>query len=243
MKRVLFFIFLAIFCGSLWSADFSLSTGTGGLVGGLFTRYKANSSTGSGEMTQNVNQVNYGGLLFFDATYAELAVILQAGANNYSEVMSNNNTMIPMAGDGWETMLGLSLLGKYPFALTKRFGIFPLLGIDYQISLLQRRRPTDGLVYNRTDGMYADIDKDNKPYDISVWNSFWINLGVGTDFHIAKRIFLRGELLYGFRLMTSYESDGLEKMKVMLNDNDPKLGGLTSGPSLRLSAGYRFLGT
>jgi len=51
---------------------------------------------------------------------------------------------------------------------------------------------------------------------------------------------VRAELLYGFRLMTPYEVKNLELMKSMAGDPNPKLGGLTSGPSLRLSAGYRF---
>jgi len=29
-------------------------------------------------------------------------------------------------------------------------------------------------------------------------------------------------------------------LKDMLEDNDPKLGGLTSGPSFRVGLGYRF---
>ena len=239
MKKTLFFISLVILCGSLWGADFSLSAGAGGLLGGLFTRYKASGSSGSGKMTQEINQLNYGGLAFFDATYGELAVTIQGGLNNYDEVMRKGGSLVPRTGNGWETVLGLSLLGKYPFTLSERFSLFPLLGIEYQIALSQRRRPDGGLIYDRTDGV-QETDVDNKPFDLSVWNSFWINLGVGTDFLIMKGLFVRGELLYGFRLMTPYEADGLEQMKVMLDDNNPKLGGLTSGPSLRLSVGYRF---
>ena len=101
MKKTLFFVFLAIFCGSLWGADFSLSAGAGGLLGGFFTRYKATGSSDSGEMTQEINQFNYGGGVFFDATYAELAVIIQGGSNSYDEVMSKNGGFVPRTGNGW----------------------------------------------------------------------------------------------------------------------------------------------
>jgi len=239
MKKILVFISMIVLCGSLWGADFSLSAGAGGLLGGFFTRYTASGSSGSGKMTQKMNQFNFGGLAFFDATYGELAVIIQRGSNTYDEVMSKNGTLVPRTGDGWETMLSFSLLGKYPFTLTKRFTLFPLLGIEYQLALSERRRPNGGLIYDRTDGI-EETDNNGKAFDISAWNSFWINLGAGADFSITKGLFARGELLYGFRLMTPYEKDGLEQLKAMLNDNSPKLSGLTSGPSLRLSLGYRF---
>ena len=240
MKKVLFVLILAvIFCGGLWAADFSFSAGAGGLLGGSFTRYTSSSSSGSDKMTLDVNQLNYGGLVFFDATYGELAVTIQGGANNYDENVSKDGAFVARSGDGWETMVGLSLLGKYPFAPTSRVSLFPLLGVDYQFALSQRRRPAGGLIYDRTNGL-QEQDKNGRAFDVSTWNSFWILLGAGTDVTIVKDLFFRGELLYGFRLMTAYEKDGLEQAKTLLGDNDPKLSGLTSGPSLRLSAGYRF---
>ena len=241
MKKILLFPVLAmILCGNLW-ADFSLSAGAGGLLGGFFTRYHASGSSGSEKMTQVVNQLNYGGLVFFDATYGEFAVIIQGGVNNYDEKMrlDDYGVLIPMTGDGWETVLGFSLLGKYPFTLTEKFKLFPLLGIEYHVSLSQRRRPSGGLIYDR-DNSYQETDKNGKLYNISAWNSTWINVGAGTDFSITKNLFLRGELLYGFRLMTPYEKDSLDQLKGILHDNNPSLGGLTSGPSIRLSVGYRF---
>ena len=241
MKKILVFPVLAL-CGSLWAAEFSLSAGTGGLMGGFFTRYEA--SSGSGTMTQNVNQFNYGGLIFVDATYAELSVFIQGGNGNYDEKMylssvSSTDPVI-MNGDGWETVLGFSLLGKYPFTLAPRLKLFPLLGMDYKMVLKELRREDGDIIRDRTDGGQKDKDKDGKPYDISVWNSFWVNVGVGTDFLIVKNLFLRGEFLYSFRLMTAYETDGLEQMKNVLHDDSPSLGGLTSGPSLRFSVGYRI---
>ena len=240
MKKALTFsLVTAVLCGSVWGADFSLSTGAGGLIGGFFTRYTSSTSHESGKMTQNVNQFNYGGLVFFDATYGELAITIQGGANNYDEVMVEGNDFVERTGDGWETMMGFSLLGKYPFTLTNRFKLFPLLGMEYQIALSERRRPDGGLIYDRTNGI-LEQDKDGNAFDLSAWNSFWIHVGAGTDFTITGNLFFRGELLYSFRLMTAYENDGVEQTKVFLGDKDPKLSGLTSGPSLRLAIGYRF---
>jgi len=242
MKKIAFIsvLLMSVF-GGLFATDFSLGAGAGGLVGGFFTRYTSSSSSGSGNMTQKMNQFNYGGLVFFDATYGELALTIQGGANNYNEKMILSKAgNVTRTGDGWDTMLGFSLLGKYPFTLTNSLKLFPLLGIEYQLALAERRRQDGGILYDRTDGL--ETDKDGNAFNISTWNSFWTHVGVGTDFTVMKSLFLRGELLYSFRLMTAYEKDGLAQMKKYLNDNNPKLSGLTSGPSLRLSVGYRFWG-
>ena len=241
MKKLLFVTILALlFYGGLFGADFSLSAGTGGIIGGSFTRYNSSSTVGSGEMKQNINQFNYGALAFIDATYGEAAFSFQSGSNNYDEVMSKDGEFVNREGDGWGSSLGISLLGKYPFNFAKRMHIFPLLGMEYKITLSEKRQPDGGNIYDRTNGLY-ETDKDGNSFSLSTWNSFWIQVGVGADFAIMKNVYLRGEFIYGFRLMTPYEKDGLEQLKNMLGDDSPKLGGLTSGPSFKLAAGYNFL--
>jgi len=248
MKKTLFFLFLAgAFCWNLWAADFTLNAGVGGLIGGLFTRYnlKADGVIDGNRIKvdagQDMDQFNYGGLVFFDATYVEFSITIQNGINNWQQIMDidglESNT--PAKGDGWESMLGFSLLGKYPFRMGERFTLFPLLGVEYQVALVQQRTQPDGYIYDRTDGL-REQDKDGNAYKLSDWNSFFINIGCGADFALKGNFFVRGEILYSFRLMTSYETKNLEYMKAMTGDKDPKLTGLTSGPTLRLSAGYRF---
>ena len=143
------------------------------------------------------------------------------------------------SGDGWESVLGFSILGRFPFRLGERFSVFPLLGMDYQITLSQRRVNAAGRVYDRDDGIW-EVDKDGNAFRLSDWNSFHVRLGGGAEFDLGERLFLRGDLLYGIRLMTNYERKNLELMKAMSGDNSPRLGGLSSGPSLRLGVGYRF---
>jgi opacity protein-like surface antigen len=232
-----------------FGADFSLSSGGGVLFGGLFSRY---SLTGSGNklgspvevsVTQEMNQLNYGAYIFFDMTWAEVSVSLQRGAGNYREVTSlgSSNPNIPEhmseKGDGMELMTGITLLGKYPFHLTRQFVVFPLAGIEYRIALLEHRDPEIGREYDRTDGIH-ETDSNGGAYQISTWNSLFIDIGAGVDFNFHPRLFMRAELLYVFRLQTPYETDGLEKLKKELNVEDPKLGGLTSGPVLRVGVGY-----
>ena len=247
MKKEICAVLLILAASAVYGADFSLSAGAGGFVGGFFTRYSL-SADGMVEgarlkidATQTMNQFNYGFFAFFDATYGVFSVFYQDGISDYEETadISVFSDGAIDSGKGWETVLGFSLLGKYPFPLNEKFTVFPMLGIEYQKSLIQKRTQADGFVYERNDGL-REKDKDNKPYELSDWDSFWVNLGGGIDFALTGKFFIRADLLYGFRLMTSYEIKNLEMMKSMAGDPNPKLGGLTSGPVFKVAAGWRF---
>ena len=236
---------------ALAAADFSLSAGGGGYMGGLFTRYTL-TAPGSidGEPVnvdadQEMNQFNLGGFLFVDGTWAVFSLGIQHGLNNYNETMiasspTIDDLVMPSQGKGSETMLSLALLGKYPFTLNDRFTLFPLLGMEYQIALAQTREPDGGRKrYDRTDGIRESSAKGD-PYPLSVWNSWFAVIGAGLDYRVFSSLFVRAQLLYGFRLLTPYENDALEKARKGVNASNPKLSGLTSGPALSISAGWRF---
>ncbi|AEF80902.1 autotransporter outer membrane beta-barrel domain-containing protein [Leadbettera azotonutricia] len=213
----------------------------------MFTRYTLDANgeregtAVNAEVTQKLDQLNYGGFVFLDVTYAELSVSIQKGNYKYSDIMDISvlDESSNISGRGWETIMGFSLMGKYPFALSETFSIFPMVGIEYQVSLLQTRTQADGFVYSRDDGL-REKNKDGKALRLRDWNSFWIKLGCGVDFAITRAIFARTEVFYGFRFMTPYEIDGLEIAKKQTYDPSPDKTGLTSGPSVRLSAGYKF---
>jgi len=239
-----FFILLLIFSVStVFAADFSFSFGGGGLLGYTFTRYTLEG--GGVKSTQEMDRLDYGGFIFFDATYAVLSVIIQSGYNSYAENMiKEGSTLSDSTGTGNETSLGFSLMGKYPITVNEKFSWFPLLGIEWQIALIQRRHPDGDIVYDRTQGAQGglpeDKDKDGNSYSISVWNSLWVNIGAGIDYIIGP-FFLRSELFFGFRLPTNYESGALEVVKSPpINAKDPKFSGLTGGPTLKLGIGYQF---
>lgn len=226
--------------------DFSLSAGAGGLLGMDITRYTLDATGPSIDytMTQSVTQGNFGGFLFFDATWAEFSLLFQGSYNSYREVLTGDDgSRSSFAGTGTEAMMGFSLLGKYPFTLSGGFTIFPLLGIQYRVALSESRTPDRGTKYDRTGQYalaYADTDKHGKPRSISLWNALWIDLGVGLDYALQSGLYLRGELLYGFRLQTPYETDSVDRSISVTHDSDPSMGGLTSGPTLKIALGYRF---
>jgi len=235
MKAKFFFVTAFFTATAVFGAEITLSAGAGGILGGSFTRYTlaANGSAVSVSAGQNVDQIDYGFLGFFDATYGTFTAYLQAGANRFDEPV--NPAIMSRSGQGWETVIGFSLLGKYPFSLNDRLTVFPLLGMDYQMSLLQRRTDAYGKVYDR-----AGRPENGINFDLMDFNSFHVRLGGGAEYRLMKGIFIRGDLLYGIRLMTGYESRNLDYMREMTGDSNPKLGGLSSGPSVRLAAGYRF---
>jgi hypothetical protein len=244
MKKQICTVIMVLTTAAVFSADFSLSAGAGGLLGGVFTRYTLSADgTKNGDRikidtAQDISQFNYGLFAFFDATYGVFSVFYQNGVNTFNEPVYVSGAVDgKMSGKGWESALGFSLLGKYPFSLNNKLSVFPLLGLDCQLCLKQRRTDETGWVYDRT---VRETDQSGTPFQLADWNSFWVNLGGGLDFMLPSRFFIRGELLYGFRLMTSYETKNLNDMKSMSGDPNPKLGGVTSGPLMRLSAGYRF---
>ena len=247
----LFIIFIAFFTAFLSAGDFSLSAGGGIYLGSLFSRYTL-TADGSikGEPVsvnagQEMNQFNFGAFLFADATWAEFDLGIQGGRHNYKETMvaaspSIDDLVTNSVGKGTEMMLSLALLGKYPFTLNGNFLLFPLLGLEYQIALMEIRQPDKRSQYDRTDPIRGDTDANGDTYKLSAWNSLFIVIGAGIDYKFTSLLFLRTELLYSFRLKTPYEADSLEKAKRGINATDPKLGGLTSGPTLKIAVGRKF---
>ncbi|MDR2476791.1 MAG: hypothetical protein LBD18_03280 [Treponema sp.] len=247
-------IVLMIVAGALTSvlpaAELSLSAGGGALVGGLFTRYtlSADGNISNNAVTvhadQQMNQINYGGFLFIDATWAQFSVGLQGGNNTFRETMTADSSRQremdeDISGTSREMMLSFALLGKYPISLNETLTLFPLAGIEYQIALAEYRNKNDGRgEYKRTS--IREADANGIPYTLPVWNSFFVDIGGGIDAALPSSLYLRTELLYCFRLQTFYELDTLEKVKKGVHAPDPKLAGLTSGPALKISAGWRF---
>jgi len=248
MKKYCIVILLLSLPLIIFAADFKLSLGGGGFTGYTFTRYTLSGDDLSGkfvESKQSMDRINYGGFIFFDMTYAELAVIYQSGKNKYAESVQypDGSFLTNDKGIGKESSIGISLMGKYPFSITEKIKLFPMFGIEYHFALVQKRKPDDkSLWYDRQDGeLRADNDKDDKPYRISAWNSIWLNIGLGADFFLTNSLFLRGEFTFGFRMPTTYEMGALEVVKQYpTNIQDPKMGGLTGTPSLKIALGYQF---
>jgi hypothetical protein len=247
LRKMGFFLVFFGIAGGLYALDISLSAGGGALLGYTFSRYTLEGTDSRGgesvKSVQSMDRFDFGGFVFFDASYVEAAVSLQSGLGGYQETMDyDSESLSDDKGTGYETMLGLSLAGKYPITLNKKWLLFPMVGVEYLIALVERRQPDGGRVVDRSDGfLESDLDKDGNEYPLSAWNSLLIKIGAGADYTLTRFLFLRGELLYGFRLQTEYETGALEMATDMFHIPSPRYYGLTSGPSLRIAVGYRFL--
>jgi hypothetical protein len=163
------------------------------------------------DAVHSVGNNNFGAVLFFDATYAELG--LNLGGYNY---------VFREAGfNGFN--LGFSLYGKYPFAIGS-VKLFPLLGLDTQLGLSYLDAQLNELP-TKQNGLSKGDAAD-------LYNSAWIKFGAGVDADFSKSLYLRTTFLYGFKFYSAKESD--------LKDDLDIDSLVYSGPTFRIAVGYKF---
>ena len=205
-KKVLMALLLgALVAGGVFAQPaFKMSVGGGGLLelgtsgGGKFSGHAVD---------MYLPAVAGGGFAFFDATYAEASFGFAGG---FARIMSEGSPNRDMS----VLQLNLSLLGKYPFELTEKFTLFPLLGIGYQITLSVKD------------------DDGNKMEPASDLNALWFKLGVGGDYSFTDNIYLRFSALFGIRTKTQVEKDMIDDYGA-----DSVLG---TGITAKIAVGYRF---
>ncbi|GMO14553.1 MAG: outer membrane beta-barrel protein [Termitinemataceae bacterium] len=207
MKKLVLVLFIAATVGS--SAFAQMSIGGGGFFDGLFADKKPK---GGGDGTTKTS-IGGGIFVFFDAKYAELDVDLLFG-NSKTTKPSND-----LKGND-TTHLGFSLLGKYPFQLGEKFTLFPLVGIDWQIFMGGKNKDTD-----------VEIKREDLKDDFAdSMDAFSIGVGLGGDLALGTSLYLRGEFLWNFKLLSKIE----DKMKDLYDSQ------FTSGPRVKIGIGYKF---
>ncbi|MDR0307048.1 MAG: hypothetical protein LBI42_09470 [Chitinispirillales bacterium] len=104
-----------------------------------------------------------------------------------------------------------AVMVKYPITLSKKLTSFPAVGVEYEFC------------YSVKIASY--IYHYSEPYDFS---RCWLKFGIGADYDLSKKIYLRSVLLYGVG-----EKNGYER----------KLRGdvfLSHGRSIKAGLGYRL---
>jgi opacity protein-like surface antigen len=250
MKKILFTLAIFTLASPLFTLpDFTLSAGGGGIfnahwkTGILKNEYKEYGINAGGQpsptpkthdaMTQGLfdtKDLTLGGGVygFFDATYAELSAAFII--NRANQTLDSPDELVPPVNKEQSFtfyQLNFSLLLKYPFSLGERWSLFPLLGIDGQIGLGDFD-PELKKGFQKTKSFGYDV-----PNLGEFWNSLWVKLGAGLDYRLAGNLFIRGELLYGLKLNSAYETK-------MAGYWAEQLGGIANGPNLRIGVGYRF---
>jgi hypothetical protein len=214
-KRLAVFIIAALAASGVFAQGQPkglISAGVGALIGGDFGSGLKNSD----EVLFKTPYFGGGGFLFLDATYAELSFGILAGGGKWGDDDSNEKSTI--------TNLNIGLLFKYPVAVGEKLSVFPLLGIDYQITVSAKIDGTD----------VADTGL-GKAGDFS---ALWFKLGGGLDYDITSSVYLRGEALYGLRLANKLEKN-MKDMWETYGASDVKTR-LGHGLTVKLAVGYRF---
>jgi opacity protein-like surface antigen len=214
-KKNLLVLVMVVFAahGVFAAPELKLSAGVGGI---------ANMGMGGGYEYPNgkteiyMPAVDGGVFAFFDATFVELSLSFSGGFSRFK-------TFSPTIADTdfSTTNFTIGLLGKYPFEITQKFSLFPLLGIEYQI--VTSLKTEDGNDLKNAKGEDASGD----------FNALWFKLGAGMDYSFTEKIYLRANLLYGIRLPNKFEEDSVEYLK-----NANVLVG--QGMTIKLAVGYRF---
>ncbi|GHU15573.1 hypothetical protein FACS1894163_02790 [Spirochaetia bacterium] len=183
--------------------------------------------------------MNYGGFLFFDATYGEFYLSVSGGSGDLVNTSTTTGLGAPITQDPSypktaTSSLGIGLLGKYPFQLQK-FTLFPLAGIEYQVFF--------------TGAYKDDYTTDAIETKASDFNTLWFRAGGGVDYALTESLYIRLEGLYGFKLApTEFDKNSenyvegggpLPSMGATGTGGDVKSGWVNT-VTLKLGVGYKF---
>ncbi|GHU12238.1 hypothetical protein FACS1894161_0020 [Spirochaetia bacterium] len=247
MKKLLYVMILgAVVLGVAYSLEFPAPalSGGGGLLfsvepGGGFTT--KNGALGSAAYTTEARQFSLdgGAYGFFDATFAEVFADISFGSLNYTvNGTYGSQSFKDKEAKGSAVILTIGLLGKFPFQLTPKFSLFPLLGAEYQIYL-----SSDPKMYGYNQ-IGEDVERTMRYPDGAIiskgdFNATWFRAGGGMDFSITGALYIRAELLYGLRLVSKVETDYSAQWKKWYGGkSETSLG---HGGQVKIAVGYRFI--
>jgi len=187
MKKVIALFIIFVCVGSALSAQIKMAAAGGGALFDMSFGNGGKAEESPYRLEVSENFTSFGAFGFIDLIYAEIDVYLAYG--QLTRIWESNipSTYGNGSRSGNSASFGFTLLGKYPIELSP-FTIFPLLGIGYNFVLSYKL------------GTY----EEDKPGDYS---QFGFLGGVGMDFPLSDKYFLRAEGLLVIRLSSKYYND------------------------------------
>jgi hypothetical protein len=155
--------------------------------------------------------------LFFDATYVEIGLGLDFANGIDPDDSDDKGTDF--------TYFSISLFGKYPIALGEKITLFPLVGFDWNIWTTMK-----GTFDGAEEVKRADFD-DSDDIHVDYYDILLIDLGVGADFALSDKLYLRASAMYGIK----FNSKDQQKL---VDEADAKI--FTGGVTIKAGVGYKF---
>jgi hypothetical protein len=205
MKKIILVLLITVLTAvNIFAVD--MSAGLGGNFAVNFDSYK-----NDGNDIASLRTIGGGFFAFFDATFIEVSIGLLFGSMRQG--FDGEWDDVPLS----LSFLTLSLYGKYPFSLD-RFNLFPMLGVQFNYCLSAQQGG---------ETIFA-----NPLVRSGFMNRFWIKLGVGADFNLTEKFYLRPSFLYGINFGTRNDRD-VKKYNSMESS-------FHHGLDIRTAIGFRF---
>jgi hypothetical protein len=175
---------------------------------------------------QRYNQYNLGGLVFFDTAYVTADLSFSGNITTFAKskflqewtAVSDNYELLGMN-------LGMGLYGKYPFSIG-RLSLFPLLGAQAGLGLSQKASRSVG-----------DVKKGKDYGQAQDWSAIALRTGVGCDFPIGTAMFIRGVLLFEYKLNSKLDEAFISKIN---NGGNTSTYNTNFGFDAKILVGYKF---
>jgi opacity protein-like surface antigen len=172
------------------------------------------SEYGGGSETKKVDTTGGGFGLFFDATYVEIGLGFDFVNSKDPDNSDDKGTDI--------NYFSISLLGKYPIALSPKATLFPIIGFDWNVFMSGKDKESGNDLPDPPDDY-----KDN-------YDAFIIDLGVGADFALSDKLYLRASAMYGIKCNSKMDQKQID------GDLGPKTKIFTGGVTIKAGVGYKF---
>ena len=201
MKRTVFV--LALFCLATGAFALGLSAGVGASGAWYMTDIKTSNALASTEMLGTDIPITF--LAFADITYAQLAVgfqMINGSHTTKTSTISGVTTTTDISSHANLRYLTFAGYGKLPIKLGP-IVLFPMLGVEYDLTI------------SGTDASGNDLTGRQK----ADFNEFWFKGGVGADIPITPKIYVRPELIFGYKLLSKPENDYVKFQKDGGNDS------------------------
>jgi len=238
MKRCIIMVLLVTF--SIYTA-FAIDLSTGGGIDYTIVTEMTNITYNSplaSSYSYSTAKVNHFGITgMFDAKWIQVNLGFDGTAggqitgSTYSEVKDEDGhshyqgirSQINIDMDTKYSWFTLGALLKLPLKHRSGFAIFPLLGAESKLNL--------AVTDKNGNDLKKDMDSDTK----DSLNQLWIKGGLGVDWPLSPKFYLRSNLLVGLKLKSQFEQD-------MIDDAD-KYTDISLGSyktDLSIMVGYRL---